>query len=498
MRTRSHRSPLGGGPLKQILALLTSAAFLSVTLATAGVRAAPEHASDNVATTPTGHNLFEPAVAVSPHDPNLIITAAKDLTAGSTPNQRGHREMVGVYRSVDGGYSFTHSAYLPLIGTTIESDPGLAFDSRGRAYASYVAWDPNDRNKGGVAVARSDDGGLSWPTASLAAANERSPTSCTFADFPSIVTHRHALPGEQPTDHIYVAWNAITSRPCGHELPAENLITLARSDDGGVTWHALGSLPKLAGQAPDSPVISVAPNGTLLVAYSVDTGSTDAHCPDARLDRVRVRRPDKMMVASSVDEGAHWTIAEAHPGTCAPVSVFLPEPVAPMESLSGALYNLPSSTNVAANPVTGTRIGVASVADSNGGWTVDVTRSSDGTTWTPGGRPHRLPVEMLEFPRVATAPDGTLYLLYISEFPGSVLLAKMAVSVDDGLSWGSPIVLSSLPGEATSPFTFYGAFLFIGDYVGISVGPDGVVHPVWTDTRPTNRSTKIYTAHLRP
>jgi len=474
-----------------------SAAFLSVTLGAAVAPAASQTAVDNVATTPTRNNLFEPAVAVSPLDPNLVITAAKDLTAGRAPGDRGHRQMVGVYTSVDGGYSFVHASYLPLVGTAIESDPGLAFDSRGRAYASYVAWNPNDRSAGGVAVARSDDTGRTWSTVSLAGANQQRPKGCTFTDFPSIATHRHALPGEQPTDHIYVAWNAITSRPCGHELPSENLITLARSDDGGATWHALGSLPKGAGDAPDSPVVTVGADGELLVAYSVDTGRTNARCPAAGLERVRQRRPDKMMVASSIDEGAHWTVAEAHPGTCAPVSILLPEPAAPMGSLSGALYNIPSSTNVVANPMTRTRIGVASASDRNGGWTVDVTRSVDGTTWTRGGRPHRLPIEMLEFPRIAAARDGTLYLLYISELPGSVLLAKMAVSRDDGRSWGAPIVLSSLPGEATGPFTFYGALLFIGDYIGIAVGPDLAVHPVWTDTRPTNLSTKIYTAHIR-
>ena len=210
--------------------------------------------------------------------------------------------MVGVYTSLDSGYSFARASYLPLVGTGVESDPALAFDSQGRAYASYVSYDADDGGVGGVAVVRSDDGGLSWPNvASLAAHNEMGPSGCVFTDFPSIVTHRHALPGGPPVDHIYVAWTAIASRPCGNEVPSANQIMLARSDDGGSTWLPLGALPKLVGESPDSPVVNVAADGTLLVGYSVVTGRKTDCVGTGLVDHLGLRehRPDKMMVASS-------------------------------------------------------------------------------------------------------------------------------------------------------------------------------------------------------
>ncbi|MHB8512137.1 MAG: sialidase family protein [Actinomycetota bacterium] len=418
--------------------------------------------------------LAEPAVAVSPRDPNRVITAAVDQDENLVP----------VFASVDGAFSFKRGSYLPLAGGDVESDPALAYDSAGRAYASYMSYDPSSDAAGGIAIARSDDGGLSWPTAKLVVRNMDSSAGCQFADFPSIDIDRRSTSKGKRADRIYLVWQVDENSEgqCESQTVSGIVIRIARSDDGGTHWKQLGEIPHPHGANTYIPVVSMAADGTVLVALAMDLpGGSATDCNGNGFVH--------MMVASSSDSGVHWRTSDAHSGACNPFVT------GGLYSLSGATYRMPDNTNVVESPKTGTFLSVAAIGDAVGAWNIDVTRSTDHKTWSSGGSISHLPNEMLEFPRIAVSKDGTFYLLYISELTGSVLIAKMAVSTDDGQTWGNPIQLSSRPGAGNNPFFNK----FVGDYIANTVGSDGKVHPMWTDARPgigSRQHTTIYTAHL--
>ena len=358
-------------------------------------------ATDNQAAPPGSDRLNEPAVAVDPRDPQRVVTAANDLDTGP----------VGVYTSLDGANTFWRASLLPLLdGTHTEADPGLAFDRLGRAYASYVSYDRTsqsnfDFSRGGLAVARSDDGGLSWPSAVLAIPNHNDSSGCFFADFPSIDVARGA--SGQAADTVYVAWQSpgASGADCSQLSTNGSRIGVARSDDGGRTWHALPFPPPSAGISPYLPVVYAGADGSVHVAYDE---THDADDPTACFGQGHVH----VMVASSTDGGQTWITSEAHSGSCYGVETDPQPPVGVgLASLNGALYRLPASTNVVKDPRTGVLVSVAGDGDSTGGWVVDVASSMDSRHWTRGAVPARTPGEMQEFPRLAVAPDGTLSLL---------------------------------------------------------------------------------------
>jgi hypothetical protein len=96
------------------------------------------------------------------------------------------------------------------------------------------------------------------------------------------------------------------------------------------------------------------------------------------------------------------------------------------------------------------------------------------------------------FPWIA-AGGRKVYATWLSRSTGSVYTAAVAGSPDGGATWTAPAVLSSAPSDA-SQGNLFGfpdcAASFIGDYTGIAVGADGAAHPIWTDIRTGNDTSK--------
>ncbi len=244
-----------------------------------------------------GDTKYLTALLVDPHDPDTVLAGA-----GSGGNfgtmvyyNNGPTATRGVYRTTDGGRSWTHVlAVDPALGVVdLASDPA---DLR-VVYASFgQAPGPPTAAPSAAAIFRSEDGGLTW-TRLAAQGLTAGAEGPTIAVAPGTRAHRlYALAG---------------GRPGG----------LYRSDDGGATW-ALGTsrIASASGHlyvAPTSPdvvytmgtsIYCSRDGGRSLEAVKGAPGGDDPR--SMWIDPTNARR----MIAGAdqgptitVDGGASWT-----------------------------------------------------------------------------------------------------------------------------------------------------------------------------------------------
>src|SRR6266404_8273218 len=174
------------------------------------------------------------------------------------------------YFSSNGGTSWG-GVDLPLppskskSGFDFGSDPTLAFDSSGNLFYGYIVVDfsgVNSVNGNGIngtamAVARSTDGGQTYPTATFFAfqAGENH-----FNDKPMITADQN--PGSPFRDNVYIAWDAASGGSSGGG------VRVARSQDHGATFSITrADDPNGPGKSiGTSPAIG--PNGEVYVAWN--------------------------------------------------------------------------------------------------------------------------------------------------------------------------------------------------------------------------------------
>lgn len=443
-------------------------AVLSATALASGGRASVSAGADqrdHPASSPTSATLDEPAVAVNPLNPNVVVSAANDFS-GSTG-------VVSVNYSTDGGHTWTRTRMPGLPNARTGSDPNLAFDSKGRLFSAYVAYSLDRPVQGGVAVIRSDDGGATWPEQAVnAAPSHKEGGLCMFSDFPAV-----AVDARKGKDIVYVAWQAFAQSGTGCGASAFHPLRVARSTDGGHSWSKPVEVPTGAGVG-FLPTLAVDPAGRVLVTFEADPVSVQTtDCPSSGF-------PERTVVAVSGDGGRHFhpsvVQVSCAPGTLVPVS----DPVLglALASYTGAVYRLPPNTNTVADPRTGQLTNAVGTQDPiTGIQGVRISISADhGQTWNAGGTvPGGIPGENRQYPRLAVGANGHLSLVYLSQLPGGVLSTSHSSSSDRGRTWGAAKVISSQVAVDGSPFWLG----FIGDYIGNAVGSDGIAHPVWTDLR---------------
>src|SRR5438876_3116391 len=153
----------------------------------------------------------------------------KILAAGS--NEIFRLPMRG-YFSTDGGSSWG-GVDLPLPpakgnGIDFGSDPTLAFDTRGNVFYGYIVvyfGNGNGINGTAMAVARSSDGGRTYPAVTFFSFENG---SNHFNDKPMIAADTNA--GSRFRDSVYVAWDAAVGGSTGGG------VRFARSTDHGATF----------------------------------------------------------------------------------------------------------------------------------------------------------------------------------------------------------------------------------------------------------------------
>ncbi|HVH09226.1 MAG TPA: sialidase family protein [Gemmatimonadales bacterium] len=194
-------------------------------------------------------------------DPN----GPRTLTAGA--NEIFRLPMRG-YFSSDGGASWGGVDLPlppPLAGTNdtrFGSDPSLAFDTQGNVFYSFIvvffsAGAGHSINGTEMAVARSTDGGHTWPAL----------TQFSFEGGENHFNDKPMIAADQSRasplrDHVYAAWDAASGGSIGggirvaHSADHGASFAVTRADNPGGPGRSIGAVPFLA------------PTGTVYVAWN--------------------------------------------------------------------------------------------------------------------------------------------------------------------------------------------------------------------------------------
>src|SRR5216683_4265082 len=201
----------------------------------------------------------ETSITVNPNNPSMLVGGSNEIV----------RLPMRGYFSSDGGKTWG-VVDLPLPppattnGTDFGSDPGVAFDTQGNVYYSYIVvfFNRSFQSIQGteMAVAKSFDGGRSWPQVTFFNFNSG---SGKFNDKPMITVD--TSPTSPFRDSVYVAWDTASS---GKSSANDDLL-FARSVDGGRTFSSPVALNTHQG-GPTSVIGAnpfAGPNGEVYVAW---------------------------------------------------------------------------------------------------------------------------------------------------------------------------------------------------------------------------------------
>jgi hypothetical protein len=380
----------------------------------------------------------------------FIAMSGSNVIAGSNEIQR--LPMRAMY-STDGGVTFT-GVDLPLPpsrtnnGFDFGSDPGVAFDSQGNAYYSYIIV---FFSKGGaingteMAVAHSTDHGAHWAATYFNLQTGEG----QFNDKPMITVDTGSGEGHR-TDRIYVAWDNATGNSSSEKNG--NNVLLSYSDDHGASFSAptnvSGSFTGKTGGIGADPYVTDA--GVLHVAWQDYAHGVIAD-------------------ASSTDGGATF----GPPHAIALVGGFEFDP--PAQASRGALV-YPACDSY------GSALYCSYMDETNGKTTIYVAKSTDGgTSWTS----HAVPSGGDQFNQWLAVDHSTGAInvaYYDTGTAGATSTLYTLARSFDGASWtAAPVANSPTDESCCAPSVNLGNQY--GDYEGIAAA-DGIVRPVWTDRRP--------------
>lgn len=388
------------------------------------------------------------------------------LAAGS--NEIFRLPMRGYY-STNGGASWG-GVDLPLPPTqgtnsiNFGSDPTLAFDTRGNLFYGYIVvffGNGSGVNGSEMAVARSTDGGKSYPSVTFFSYEGG---SNHFNDKPMITTDTNA--GSRFRDNIYIAWDAAAggSIAGGIRVATSNdhgaTFNVTRADDPSGPGRSIGASP------------SVGPNGELYVAWN-----------DYSANTITFNR--------SFDGGQTWDMQRVVSAKLIPFDIAIPA-----ESFRAALVYPSLDVDRSNGPHRGRLY--CSWMDRTTAGTTDIFLSysdDQGATWS-----HPAPVT----DRLNVLADRFNHWLSVDPTNGDVTLSfydtrndwtgfrymtdtYYAQSKDGGATWLPNVRVSS---ESSNEHDCNGLFPCTainygnqqGDYEGI-VSYGGVSYPVWTDSR---------------
>jgi hypothetical protein len=400
----------------------------------------------HVSQDPTGHFQGEPTIAINPRDPSNLAAAWIDYRLDNRP-------AVATSYSVDGGLSWAEATFIPhnIGGFPGQGDPVLSADNDGNFYLVFISGVFSYPYYGGVWVAKSADGGASWPETLF----RRLDNDLTFDDKPWIIVDRI---NPASASYVYVGWS--------HGLTQE--IWFARSTDGGETFQS-DTLSSIARGAQFGTSFAIGPNGNLYVAW-----------------RARVSTQTYIFFTKSTDAGVTFEPerqifpcrGSAFINRLERVFVF---PYLAVNSSSGTLYMTWND---------------AFTSDSLDTTDVFFSRSIDeGQTWSqPINIFNNLPIPAKApndqfFPFVVVSPEGEqVSVMYYdrADFPNNDSMhVKVSISTDDGVSFMQPVRITNHPSDPRVP-PFNGRFF--GDYNGMVADPSvpGKVYLVWADSRYSN------------
>jgi hypothetical protein len=371
--------------------------------------------------------------------------------------------------SFDGGQTW-QEAMLPRLtppsGGPWEraSDPWVAFGPGGRVYFATLLFNQSDPTNA-IGVSVSTDGGLHW--------GRPVEVARTFADFndkEAIVAD--TFPSSPNFGNVYVAWDV--NKFDANNRVKKQVLTVARSIDGGATWTSLKKIHKKKLNVGAVP--QVGPDGTVYVVWTHAASTTGPVNPQVFFSR-------------SEDGGRTWSKAKA-------VATMISRDVPGIRAGE-------SLASFAVNPVTGELF----VAWMDSRWAATsqaaLCYSRDrGETWSAPQRVSDGPDDAHAFTvSVATNQLGEVGVSYYSlrNDPQRTSLADcyLNISLDGGLSFQPAQRVTSQSFDLR--FAAQTNEFFLGDYIGL-VGTESGFRLLWVGTdlasaiNPARKQPDVFTA----
>jgi hypothetical protein len=462
----------------------------------------------NMAGCSTAQN--ENTIAVNPENPRNLVSGTNDYRLFNSREQRNDGSGYA-YTSFDGGRTWT-DVQLPHLtfqtgGTGAfkqmdsAGDPVVAFGPHNTVYYGNIVFSrgtpagDGTEAANGIALNVSHDGGLHWSEPLLIQADGVTPSGKLTPS--TIFNDKIWLAADKHSGRVYVTWTRFADTPDGGYL--ESPIVLAASTDYGRSFGPRrrvdvtlgqfkpgGLTPYSSGSNPE-----VARDGTLYIAYEGE------QCANLDCDQFGVTDRDVTVVARSQDHGRTFTKSIVDTNYDFPFN----EPLG-TETLTGENFRVNSFPQLAYDEP-GNRLALTWNDDRNGKYDAKtgeslrsngdniLSFSSDGRRWT---KPQVLGTPQDEVFGAVGIHDGAVAVSsYTRHYAG-------ARSVDlDYAFWSSSkrhgpgrFDLQRVTTQSSNPqIQFVGPDdegnevqgLFIGDYTGVALGSDGVLHPNWTDFR---------------
>lgn len=408
----------------------------------------------------------QPAIAQNPKDPANLIASSNDEFA---PSGQG----TGFYASHDGGQTWPCQGHIDLspFGKVAFGDAWQTFDASGNAYLSTIALplpqngQPVRFDTADIYVARSTDGGCSYPKVTKVASNSQNISD----DKPAIAADLN--PASPHANSLYVAWTQYKDAARGADEDSRVQVVVARSTDGGATWSKpVGLSDETRAFFPGIPPrqganVKVGPDGTVYVTWA-DT-----------VDYQFVQH-----IAVSKDGGKKFSDP-------IPVAGIADEFSSPGGATFRQLGRVLPSFSVAPD---GTLY--LGWAERQGGHTSAVlTKSTDkGMTWSKPAVVADIPGRSVFFVAVAAAPSNAVHVAFLAlddveddTAPGAGVVAYdayVAQSSNGGTSFGAPFKISTVSSDPNVSSSHSLAVQFLGDYIS-AVADASHLYVVWTDTR---------------
>jgi len=428
--------------------------------------------------TTSPENTNEITVIVNPANPDNIVMGANDY---STP----HNDVwCGYYTSMDGGETWStgfipghptdfsqEGAISPLKVFTTTGDPVLAVASDGTMYYAGIGFERSFAGPSAIFVAKSTDGGLTWPSADIRIISYWGDGVTSFHD-------KEWIAVDPNSGNVYCAWAMFSL------LSASNIM-FTRSTDEGNTWSVPQPISEFynTDYSNQGTAITVDNTGKIHVIW-IDFDSP-------------ISGKNELVYVHSDDQGRTFTD---------PVPIAEVEPI-PYSHPNGT-YRTPTLPALAVDISGGGSDGYLYAVwndQSLGDPDAMLIYSHDG------GRSWSEPVRVNDdekgngawqfFPTVQADDRGLVHMIFYDtrDDPGRTRLnVYYAVSDDHGRSWKNYILSEescdgnagggSWRGEITS------GDAFIGDYIDIDTG-GGYAYGGWCDTRngePDDRNSDCY------
>jgi hypothetical protein len=398
----------------EVLERLSPAARQSVLVANGLAPAPARHGAPAPGRAPAASALAAPAPRqnVRVNDPTLDVDHHAART--SSIAARGSRVFVGFEDATwtaagygvsnDGGATFAHMRIPESSGVVVWGSPSVAIGPAGEIYYAFLESVPGD--PAGVALAKSTDGGLTFPGISSPSAGVEN--GYDVMDKPVVAVDNGTSSPRKGT--VYVAWTyyfsqyGYTAILCSHA-----------ADGASFTNPAILSI--IDGAPVDHAAVAVAPNGDVYVAYQ------DGH-----------RSPSGITITRSTDGGQNF-------GTLRTVASF--QPAGPLTAGSGGATSN-SGPSLAIDGSGAVHVAWAAVSSGATSDRSDVfyARSTDNATTFSAARKLNDDgtATTQAFPALAALPDGTVGVRWADRRndPARDTLSDvyMVLSRDGGVTWG--------------------------------------------------------------